>query len=139
MKQIDVRIASIRRVVCCLLSLSVGYQVLMVSGAQADPIGAFSETEFKKGDVNQDGQLTLHEFDEYVIGLFSAADQNHDRFLDMKESGEHSSRDFARMDIDMDNKLSFQEIMRKAHMNFRAADKNQDKMVSATEARTFGG
>jgi hypothetical protein len=138
-KQQDVRVTSIGRVVSCLLSVCIGYQLLSIPYADADAVGAFSEAEFKKGDVDRDGQLTLNEFDEYVIGLFSAADRNHDRFLDMKESGEHSSRDFARMDIDMDNKLSFQEVMRKAHINFRAADKNQDKMVSAAEARTFGG
>jgi len=96
-----------------------------------------NEREFGNADQNKDGLLSLSEFDDYTIAVFSAFDKNKDKVLDEPEQKHASSSDLRALDIDGDKKISFQEVMRSSHKNFIAADKNHDKKLSLSEVNAF--
>jgi hypothetical protein len=100
-------------------------------------IRVINEQGFAIADSNKDALLSLNEFDNYVIALFSAADENRDRKLDPKESRTTRPEDLARLDLNLDKVLTFQEVMRSSHLNFKAADQNGDKKVSLDEVNGF--
>ena len=96
-----------------------------------------NEREFRGADQNKDGLLSLGEFDDYTITIFSTLDVNHDKILDERELKSASSGYLRTLDIDGDKRISFQEVMRSSHRNFISADKDNDKKVSLQEVNAF--
>ena len=114
-----------------VLALSVwGASVPAVSGSRAVLLNV---REYQNADRNSDGKLTLQEFDDYTIAIFSALDKNHNKVLDEVEYKSASPDALRVLDIDSDRRIVFQEVMRSSHKNFIATDKNGDKKVTMRE------
>jgi hypothetical protein len=96
-----------------------------------------NDREFQSADQNKDGRLSLEEFDDYTIAIFSAMDKNHNKILDQSEQAGGSSTELRALDINADEKITFQEFMRASNKNFMAADKDKDKKLSLQELNAF--
>jgi len=106
------------------------------SSGESDTV-RLNEREFKNADQNKDDLLSLAEFDDYTIAVFSALDKNHDKILDEAEQKNASSNDLRALDIDGDKRITFQEVMRASHKNFITADKDHNKKLSLQEVNAF--
>jgi len=104
---------------------------------------------FDQADLNDDGQLTKQELEQYAQAQFVTSDTNQDGFLDsaelaaemskrmnerLKQNGE---RMISKLDENGDSKLSFDELnnrmAKRGDKMFDRMDRNDDGTLSADE------
>ena len=103
-----------------LTTLLVG---LLSSQVSSIPI---SLGQIKKMDTDEDGSITLEEFNTNTLSRFSLMDDNGDGMLSEKEFLTPSSSRFERMDLNSDGVLKRKEI-RKALKQLRTREDNSLK------------
>ena len=82
--------------------------------------------QIKKMDTDEDGSITLEEFNSKTLSRFSLMDDNGDGMLSEKEFLTPSSSRFERMDLNSDGVLKRKEI-RKALKQLRTREDNSLK------------
>jgi hypothetical protein len=97
-----------------------------------------NQDAFARADTNGDGKLTLKEFDDYVITIFSAMDGNQDKVIDHGELKGLSQAAFGGLDLATRQRVTFRDFMQASHRNFINADKDKSKWVSLNEVNNFG-
>ena len=103
-----------------LTTLLVG---LLSSQVSSVPINT---GQIKKMDTDEDGSITLEEFNSKTLSRFSLMDDNGDGMLSEKEFLTPSSSRFERMDLNSDGVLKRKEI-RKALKQLRTREDNSLK------------
>ncbi len=102
-------------------------------------------------DANNDGTVTLDEFNDSAKARFERMDSDGDGKVSKDEfrsyikarRAEHMERKFARMDADQDGKVSREEFLaykaKKAERKFARMDKNNDGVISKEEHASCKG
>jgi hypothetical protein len=107
-----------------------------VALAQSPPAGQ------ELWDANHDGVYTCAEWKSYLDRIFTAADRNHDGFLDPSEfaavrkaGGILAEADFGYFDENQDGKISRKEFVEKPSEFILRYDKNGDCRVTPDEIK----
>jgi hypothetical protein len=91
---------------------------------------------FQAADKNYDRELTLKEFENFIIDSFAQADKNQDKFIDETESSPNT-QSFKDTDTNNDKKISLEEMIKVGHKNFKKADQISDRVLTPDEIGAY--